>query len=168
MLPRGRSPVRIRDRIREAIGPALLEHGFRGRSSTFSREVGDVFHLLQLQSSTSDPGEGARFTINVAVWVPALASEAKPSVADAHWNRRLGDLGPERADLWWRADNFAMADEAARDMVERIEAYAIPALDQLKSSRELLKLWKAGHSPGITGVQADRFRRRLENPGRGA
>jgi len=161
------APSEIRDRIREAMGPALLEHGFRGRSSTFSREVGDVFHLIQLQAAADNSTKGARFTINVAVWVPALASEPKASVADAHWSRRLGDLDPDRSELWWQADDFAMADAAASDMAQRIEAFALPALDQLKNTRDLLKLWKSGHHPGITGIQADRFRRRLENPGRG-
>jgi len=162
------TPSEVRDRIREGIGPALLEHGFRGRSSTFSREIGDVFQLIQLQAAADNSSEGARFTINVAVWVPALASEPKPSVADSHWSRRLGDLSPERADLWWQANDLAMADEAANDMAKSIEAFAIPALDHLRSTRDLLKLWKSGQSSGITGVQADRFRRRLENPGRRA
>ena len=161
----GIAPSEIRDRIREGIGPALLEHGFRGRSSTFSREVGDVVQLIQLQSSAGDSTEGTRFTINIAIWLSVLASVPRPSVDDSHWRRRLGELGPEHADLWWQADDFAMADEAARDMVSRIEAFAIPALDQLQSARDLLRLWKSGQSPGITGVQADRFRRRLESPG---
>src|SRR6187431_2285272 len=85
--PRWMIPSEIRDRIREGIAPALLEAGFRGRSSTFSREVGDVFHLIQLQASTSNSIEGARFTVNVAVWAPVLAREPKPSVIVAHWSR---------------------------------------------------------------------------------
>jgi hypothetical protein len=161
-------PSEIRDRIREGMAPVLLERGFRGRSSTFSREVGDVVHLIQLQASNSNSIDDARFTVNVAVWAPVLAREPKPSVIDAHWSRRLGDLSPERSDLWWQANDYSMADEAASDISRRIEAFAIPALDQLKSTRDLLKLWKSGQSPGLTGVQADRFRRQLESPRRDA
>ena len=156
-------PSEIRDRIRDGIGPALLHHGFRGRSSTFSREVGDVFHLIQLQASGDNSSSSARFTINVAVWAPFLSSEEKPSVDNAHWRARLGSLSTERADLWWQADDFAMADDAARDITTRIESFAIPALDQLQSTNDLLKLWRTGQSPGLTGVQADRFRKRLED-----
>lgn len=156
-------PSEIRDRIREGIGPALLEHGFRGRSSTFSRQVNDVFHLVQLQASSDNSSSGAKFTVNLAVWAPALSSEPNPSVDNAHWRARLGNLGPEQSDIWWQADDFSMADVATVDIVARIEAFAIPALQQLQSTRDLLKLWKSGQSPGLTAMQADRFRRRLED-----
>jgi hypothetical protein len=155
-------PSELRDRIREGIAPVLAVHGFKGRSSTFSREVSDVVHLLQLQSSQGNLADSAKFTVNVAVWVPGLASITKPSVDDAHWRRRLGHLGPEDTDLWWQANDMEMADEAARDIASRIEAYAVPALDQLRSSADLLALWRSGSSPGLTGVQADRLRRRLQ------
>jgi len=155
-------PSEIRDRIREGLFPTLSTHGFKGRSSTFSREVGDVVHLLQLQASQDNSSESARFTLNVAVWVPALAAESKPSVADSHWNRRLGYLSPENSDLWWQANDFEMADDAAKDIANRINSFAVPALDQLRSTDELLALWRSGSSPGLTGVQADRMRRQLE------
>jgi hypothetical protein len=155
-------PSEIRDRLREGIGPVLVEHGFRGRSSTFSRQVDDVFHLVQLQGADDNSSEGARYTVNVAVWVPALASGPTPSVTDAHWQMRLGHLCPERSDLWWDADDFAMADAAAHDIAARLQAHALPALDRLKSARNLLALWKTGESPGLTRMQANRFRLRLE------
>jgi hypothetical protein len=155
-------PSEIRDRIRDGLISTLSNHGFNGRSSTFSREVGDVVHLLQLQSSQGNSSGSARFTLNVAVWVPALASDAKPSVADSHWNRRLGYLGPENSDLWWQANDFEMADDAAKDIAGRINSFAVPALDQLRSTEDLLALWRSGSSPGLTGVQADRMRRQLE------
>ena len=159
-------PSEIRNRIRESLAPPLLDHGFRGRSSTFSREVNDVFHLIQLQPADDNSPAGARFTVNVAVWVPKLASTQTPSVADAHWSIRLGELDPENTERWWQADDFDMADDAARDMVLRIQAHAIPALDKLRSTRDLLALWKTGSSPGLTRLQADRFRQKLE-PRRG-
>ena len=155
-------PSEIRDRIREGLFPTLSALGFNGRSSTFSKEVGDVVHLLQLQASQDNSGESARFTLNVAVWVPALASDAKPSVSDSHWNRRLGYLGPENSDLWWQANDLRMADNAAKDIAGRISSFAVPALDQLRSTEDLLALWRTGSSPGLTGVQADRMRRQLE------
>lgn len=155
-------PSEIRDRIREGLFPTLSAHGFEGRSSTFSREVGDVIHLLQLQAAQDNSSESARFTVNVAIWVPALGADAKPSVVDSHWNRRLGDLGPEKSDLWWQANDFEMADDAARDIASRINSHAVPALDQLRSTKSLLALWRSGSYPGLTGVQADRMRRRLE------
>lgn len=161
-------PSEIRDRIREGIGPALAAHGFLGRSSTFSRQVGDIFQLIQLQAASDNSSSSARFTANVAVWVPSLSSEPTPSVDNAHWRMRLGELCPERSDLWWQADDFPMADEAARDIAARIDAFAIPALQQFQGTRDLMKLWKNGQSPGLTGVQADRFRRRLESLARGS
>lgn len=159
------NPTEIRDRIRERIAPAILEYGFRGRSSTFSRDVGDVSHLIQIQASSANSTDGSRFTVNVAVWVRALSAEPRATVVGAHWNRRLGDLGPERTDLWWQANDLAMADEAASDMSKRVRLFAIPALDQLTSSSDLLALWRSGKSPGLTAVQADRFRRQLEKLG---
>jgi hypothetical protein len=124
--------------------------------------MGDVFHLLQLEASQDNSSDSARFTMNVAVWAPVLASDSKPSVADSHWNRRLGYLGPENTDLWWQANDVEMADEVARDIASRINSYAMPALDRIRSTDDLLALWRSGTSPGLTGVQADRMRRQLE------
>jgi hypothetical protein len=159
-------PSEIRDRLREGIGPALVAHGFGGRSSTFSRPVGDVVHLVQLQGADDNSSEGARFTVNVAVWVPALSTGTTPSVADAHWQVRLGLLGPERADRWWEANDLAMADAAALDIVAWVQAFALPALARIQHARDLVALWKSGESPGLTRLQADRFRQRLEGAGK--
>jgi hypothetical protein len=161
-------PSEIRDRIREGIAPVFVEHGFRGRASTFTRQSADVFQLIQLQGSSANSDSEARFTINVAVWAPSLSSEPKASVENAHWRARLGTLGPERSDTWWHADDFAAADQAAIEIVGRIEEYAFPALQQLGNTSDLLKLWRTGSSPGLTALQADRFRRRLENLARDA
>lgn len=158
-------PAEIRDRIRAGLEPTLLAQGFRGRSSTFSREVADLVHLLQLQAAPDNSSRSARFTVNVAVWVPALAAEPRPSVADAHWQVRLGQLEPGQSDQWWQADDETMADDTARELALRIEKYAVPALERFRSSRDLLALWRAGSSPGLTALQADRFRRRLERRG---
>jgi hypothetical protein len=157
------NPSEIRDRIREGIAPALESHGFAGRSSTFSRRVGDLVHLIQLQSSSSNSSDSTRFTINVAVWAAVLSDEKTPSVANAHWSKRLGDCSPEPQDIWWNAQDDATADEAAKDISRRIEDFAIPELDKLRSTSDLLALWRSGESPGLTGVQADRLKRRLQS-----
>jgi hypothetical protein len=127
----------------------------------FTRDTGDVTHLVSLQASTASTSSALKATVNVAVWIPALEENAKPDVWSAHWRNRIGHLMPEHSDIWWYANSDEEAKSIGTQIAEAIRDFAIPILETLATRRALLALWETGVSPGLTAVQADRFRRRL-------
>src|SRR5277367_5987697 len=80
----------------------LKLRGFKKRGAIFHKPVGDVVHLISLQSSQSSTRDCARVTVNLAVWCKILdESGIAPSVWTAHWRERLGHEMPAKADVWW-------------------------------------------------------------------
>jgi hypothetical protein len=156
------TPAEVGGRILGELKGALAPLGFRVSGHTFSRASHDLIHLLQLQGSRGNTAAASKFTVNVAVWVPALVPEdvrdvRKPSVDGAHWRERLGFLSPERTDLWWHASDRVSADEIAREITTRVKLYAIPAMAALPNSAALLATWRSGVAPGLTRVQVSAY-----------
>lgn len=156
------SPSKAGKRIGDVLADYLLPIGFKRKANLFSRQSEDVIHLIQLQGSSGNVLGAANHTVNVAVWVPALAPDVNPSISGAHWSVRLGTLCPERTDLWWNSSSEESMNRAALDIAKRVRDCAIPALAALPNARTLLALWRSGVSPGLTRIQADRYARTLE------
>jgi hypothetical protein len=143
------------------MGKVLSPAGYRNRGSQFTRDAGDVVHLVSLQASTASTSTALKATVNVAIWIPALEEDAKPNVWSAHWRNRLGHLTPEHSDIWWHASSAEEAKSSGAKIANAIREFALPLLETFATRRALLALWETGVSPGLTSVEADRFRRRL-------
>lgn len=140
-----------------AISEVLRAAGFRKSGSVFRRPVGDVLHMASLQSSSSSTAGAVRLTVNLAVWVPALAHGRAPDIWAAHWRERLGFLMPDRGDRWWHIASGTEAVSASHEIGAAISKWALPELDRLSSAEALGRLWRSGVSPGLTNAQAERF-----------
>ena len=153
--------------ILAAIADALRPAGFRKNGSKFTRNLGDVIHLISLQSSTSSTAASLQATANLAVWVPALAdNEGPPDMWSSHWRERIGQLMPDRSDRWWTVTNEKEAAVAASEIREAIQMYVLPTFAALATSAALVQLWKSGVSPGLTERQAQRYLQRLHESSR--
>lgn len=107
--------------------PALRERGYRRRSNSFNRTVepDGIIHVVNFQMGAFHPPGTVeipalrsnlygRFTINLGVWLPGIAEtgfDQPPEAARAFVNdyhcqirARIGELLPERTDMWWRLD----------------------------------------------------------------
>jgi hypothetical protein len=147
-----------------AVATALKPLGFRRKGQVFTRQLGEVTHILSLQSSTSSTASLLKITVNLGVWVSSLAEDgSKPALWSAHWCERLGFLMPQRIDYWWEISSDHDAEFATRQIVEAIQTYAVPQLEQLASRDALVALWRAGRSPGLTDFQAKRYLDRIEH-----
>jgi hypothetical protein len=145
-----------------AVHTLLKPIGYRKSASVFISSVHDVVHLIEVQGSRSSTSDNAKFTVNVAVFAPALVypdvrDTTKASVAGSHWRQRLGNLSPEHTDLWWEANSTETAHVAALDICQRIERYAVPALAKVASLHSLYRLWATGESPGVTALQRSEY-----------
>lgn len=140
----------------------LKLRGFKKRGAIFHRPIGDVVHLISLQSSRSSTGDSARVTVNLAVWCKIFDdSGIAPSVWTAHWRERLGHEMPAKADVWWTISSDEGLASATSEIMIALESYGLPALDGLPSSASLLALWDSGVSPGLTRRQATECAERL-------
>jgi hypothetical protein len=142
--------------MREALAPA----GFRKRGANFKRAVGDIVHVVQLQSSSKSTSSVLVATVNLGVFSRELERRlggpvTDPTEADCHWRQRLGALTPPDEDRWWDVRDLDAARSAAAEVGEMLRGYALPALDALDSTASLRALWEGGQSPGLT----DRTRR---------
>ena len=147
-----------------AIASALLPLGFRRKGLVFTRQLGEVTHILSLQSSTSSTASVLKLTVNLGVWVSSLAQAgSKPDLWSAHWQERLGFLMPQRIDYWWEISSDRDAERATREIVEAIQMHAVPQLEQLASKNALVALWRTGRSPGLTAFQTKRYLDSIEH-----
>jgi Domain of unknown function (DUF4304) len=140
----------------------LKLRGFKNRGAIFHKPIGDVVHLISLQSSQSSTHDCARVTVNLAVRCIILDDAGiAPSVWNAHWRERLGHEMPAKADVWWTISSDEGLASATSEIMIATEAYGLPALDNLQSSASLLALWDSGVSPGLTRRQATECAERL-------
>ena len=146
------------DALIHRLWSTLKARGFKKRDATFRKPIGEVVHLVSLQSSTSNTRNHVRVTLNLAVWCNILdGSGAAPSVSTAHWKSRIGDLMPVKSDLWWALPQSDEHGAVSAEILSALEEYGLPALDGLANSASLLALWESGKSPGLTRVQAARY-----------
>lgn len=150
--------------IGSAAAAVLRPLEFRRNGHVFTRQLGEVFHIVSLQSSVSSTASFLKITVNLGVFVPSLADAGtKPALLASHWQTRLGFLMPERIDYWWEVSCDGDAERVALQIVEAIKTYALPQFAQLETRDALVTLWRAGRSPGLTAFQAKRYLERLEH-----
>lgn len=146
--------VEAMDALQALLRPALQQTGFRRRARTFNRVTSDgLTHVINLQMGSFDPPGTVeipglrenlygRFTVNVGVYVPEVAryhggGEARSTVQEYHCclRARLGGLGPERRDLWWRVEP---RPEIADELLQRLHRDALPWLGRFDTRDAIL------------------------------
>ncbi|MBN1345125.1 MAG: DUF4304 domain-containing protein, partial [Phycisphaerae bacterium] len=146
------------DRIQDEVGPVLTGAGFRGRGRTFNRTTSDqLTQVISFQMGAFDPPgtqyiPGIReslyglFTVNVGVFVPEVARfhlgikvKGFVPVTGCCIRARLGELGPERRDLWFR---ITLEDGVAASVRERIGRDALPFLARFAMRDLILDEWR--------------------------
>lgn len=150
-----KSPAALElDELQKALKPFMKRQGFKVRARTFNRTTDDgLTQVINLQMGASDPpgttyipgfreNLHGRFTVNLGVYVPEVArhrgGEARAFVREYHCcvRERLGEVGPERKDLWWK---ITSASTLLEDIEARLERDALPYLDRHASRDAILR-----------------------------
>jgi hypothetical protein len=147
--------VRMKEVV-AAVAPALKEAGFRKRRHGFNRTTGDeVTHVVHFQMGPFDPpgtveipglreNLHGRFTINLGVFAPAMhvdvgdPPEGWVNEYDCQMRKRIGDLLPERADVWWLLGHPEAPDVARQVVVE----HGLPWLDRFPTTDAILAAYE--------------------------
>jgi len=140
--------------IQKSVTPLLKLHGFAVRGRTFNRTTSErLTHVINFQMGSYDPTgttyiPGLRenlygkFAVNLGVYVPEVArehggGEAKSIVQEHHCcvRARLGNLGPERTDIWW---SIKRDRSLISDVIVRLEKEALPFLGRFQNREDVL------------------------------
>ena len=156
------------DRIQDSLRESLASIGFRKHSRNFIRTSSDgLTEIINFQMGQGGPPAtyhipffreklDGRFTVNVGVYVPEVGEALygiKPGAAireyDCCIRERLGNIGPERSDMWWPArDQRGTID----DLEERIIRDALPYLEVYSTRDRILAAYpKNPHGFGLGG-----------------
>lgn len=148
--------------IKSRIKSLLQPHGFRQRGNNWYALRNDTLLLIQLQKSVDNTRNRQALTVNLGVYSQTLAgimgdTAGCSTATDCHWYLRLGRVLPEPSDEWWEVISDEDAALIGDDIAQALEAYGLPALEQVSSTDRLIELWQQGRSPGVTALQRAKY-----------
>ena len=125
--------------LQDEIAPALRELGLDGSGRIFRFDSDDAWGRLGFRTASRDDGS-IRFTVDLCVVSKLVwdsARRAQPSRHDQPvpgvyngtfvWDKRIGLLMPDPADLWWRVDAGTDIGSVAADVIAAIRDFGLPA-----------------------------------------
>jgi hypothetical protein len=129
---------------KEHIGPRLRSLGFRGSSGVYTKPDPAYFIRIGFQKSVYGTRRDVKFTLNISAiekagWENARATKdhlpAEPSAntyyGSAHWQRRIGQLMPDRdREPWWELAPGSDVTVVANEVLAVIENVALPAIGE--------------------------------------
>lgn len=130
------------DDVQAQLRPFLEERGYRWRVRTGNRKTGDgLIHVLNFQMGQRSLQ--GKFTVNVGVYVPEVARAHFGSDTPSFIHeptccirRRLGSLGPEQRDLWWK---LPLGWFGISGLKRRLERDALPFLARFETRDFILQ-----------------------------
>ena len=132
---------RIDEVIKLGVVPPLKQIGFKKKSRTFHRAVGETIQAINFQANKYNEGASGSFTVNMGVYMESIAeltdgilSETPHPSASTVWIR-LGHLLPDPGDKWWELNPDIESQDVARDLEEALMNHGVPSLDRT-STRE--------------------------------
>lgn len=141
-----------------AAAPLLKSAGFRKRRHTFNRTVDDgLIHVVNFQMGPYEfPGRpdvlaGVRlnlhglFTLNLGVFVPEMDRGGPPQSSwindyDCQLRKRIGELMPEQADVWWPLD----LEPSGQQVTDALSDVGLAWLDQFTDRRAIISRFRLG------------------------
>lgn len=140
----------------------LRPHGFKRQRARYVRTLPDMLQFIDLQKSRTSTRYEVAFTLNVAVFSPVLASlngdrDYIMGISDCHWNTRLGQLIPAKADTWWKVMSSNEAEVLAPEIVRLVDCHVMSELDARSTLAQLGAQWLAGEYGGLTGFARNEY-----------
>lgn len=140
-------PKELVDAAVTPLSAALREAGFKKSVRRFHKDAGEARMLLEVQASQWNQENSARFTINLAVYVPSilrkLGEEVGPppkSEVGCTWGERIGFVTPERLDRWWQLDGEESVANVSSQVVDTVRRYALPWLETAATYEGLCRI----------------------------
>jgi hypothetical protein len=145
--------------VRAYVAPEMKDAGYRKSGRSWYADDGVVVRMLNIQGSSWNSPESARFTANLGLWFGAAAAIAgaapvknrRPPEYQCTVRQRIGFLMEPPRDMWWTLTGSADVLAAGEHVRSVVHDRALPWLDRLGdpvSAIEYLQaIDHAGHSP---------------------
>lgn len=146
----------LRKQIGEQIFQLLKPLGFKRKGYEYARELSEVTHYINLQSSSSSTATRRVLTLNVGVLSKTVTPTEggfvpTPGLWACKWRKRLGYLGPEQTDKWWTVESQSDADRVFAEMKDLLERYALRMLARISTQEELDTVLRTKKLPATDG-----------------
>ncbi|WP_181161692.1 MULTISPECIES: DUF4304 domain-containing protein [Flavobacterium] len=144
----------------------LKEQHFKKKGNLFSFSNGDLTYFIGVQSSQSSTASILKLTVNTeiaSVSISKLDDTSLPIEHQRHYNRRIGFYLDDKQDKWWTVESIDSAIKAANEIAEIIGEKVIPNFETIRSTSDLVTLWRNGGWLGITEGQRKHYLSLLEN-----
>lgn len=154
---------RVNDVLQQSLAVTLKDRGFTRSGGVYSRKSGDITHIVEVQHSRWNDQEKASFTLNCGIHVPGVTSvfrrtpePNRPRLADCCVTVRVGMLGDQKLDIWWKLsveDDRNRDVQVANEMVSATTRMALPFLDRFQSEEQVALLLSQERSKGDEFVE---------------
>lgn len=119
--------------VSAGIHPILKERGFKKQGRSFHKPVGDLYHVVHVQSNRHNVFDVGKFTINLGVASPEIAAlwhgETTSRNPAGHTNllftTRIGHLLPSGQDHWWTIEPTTDLDRLAQEVGDCLAQYGL-------------------------------------------
>lgn len=149
--------------IASEIGLALSPHGFRLLDTTFIADREEVTFLISLYKQSSTRKDRLVLSIYVGVYSKALArfSHEQAGIAyvsepqklrwyNCHWKRNIAYAQSDDQGMrFWRVESELQALEASKEIIEILQDWGLPYLENLSSTAKLATYWRNGGGANI-------------------
>lgn len=145
--------------VLKAINASLRAHDFKRIGQSFSRQSVDCWQVISVQKSVYSSAEEKSFTINFGICPKAILefsrrdTQKAPIYYTCPMRFRINRFIEGCNDKWWLVSDAASADAAIADVTSILKMKAIPFLDGLLSSDQILELYSSG---SVLGFEIDR------------
>ena len=130
------------------INVLFKKYGFKKQGNTFYKRLNGNWALVSFQRSIKSTSSEIFFTINLGVYSHTIAdffdaemAEKKPTIADCHWQVRVGDFVGNGQDIWWKVNESTNLTILTQEIESLLIKYALPSIEQLISDEQLENLW---------------------------
>lgn len=142
----------ILDKLHERLKP----RGFKKSGANFTKTTDDMTYFLNLQSSRDSTATTLKTSVNLEIaslTIAKLEDDILPMKYRRHWTERIGFFLDKPFDKWWIIDNQEEAEEASKEIVDIVENKVLVEFDRLRTTVDLINLWKDDKCPGLTEKQ---------------
>ena len=146
--------------VREHVAPLMKGAGFKKSARNWHRDLSRVVQVVNLQGSSWNAQDSARFTLNLGVFFPAVAElqsgeppRSRRVPADACTVcERIGFLTPAYDDQWWTLTGGADVPAIGAEVCEELESFGLPWLDRCANEREAIAYLRASNYAATSSI----------------
>lgn len=141
------------------VGNMLKASGFKRNKESFFFIKNNNIGIINFQKSQKSSLNKILFTIDLGVYISSLNifdrpyMDAKPSISDCHWRKRIGFLMSHSQDYWWEIEGKTILSELELEVLIALNEFAIPLIKLYLTENHLEELWMVGMGDGLTQQQ---------------